>query len=387
VSVADTDIASRRLHNQQIAGTPFARPEEVVRWLGAVQAQDYGGAKWAVGLRSAGVTDAAMDRALADGVILRTHVLRPTWHFVTPADIRWMLALTAPRVNALNAYYYRTLGLDHTVFRRSNAALARALQGGRQLTRPELVAALKQAGIAAETLLGYTLLLMRAELDAVICSGALRGKQHTYALLDERASQARTLEREEALAELAGRYFASHGPATLKDFVWWSGLTAADAKSGLELVKPHLMHEVIDGQTYWFAPSSPPVQRVSPTAYFLPNFDEYTVGYSDRSAVCGALHAKGLEARANVVLGYVIVLDGQIVGTWKRTLKKGAVAIETTPFVQLDEAEMQALHVAAERYGVFSKRPVQFSRRAGNTEVREATDHAAAADDDPPRLG
>ena len=151
---SNSDLAHWRLHNQRLAGTAFDRPEEVVQWLGAVQAQDYGGAKWAVALRSAGVTNAAMDRALADGVILRTHVLRPTWHFVTPADIRWMLALTAPRVHALNAYCYRSLGLDHAVFTRSNAALARALQGGRQLTRLELVAALKHAGIASESLLG-----------------------------------------------------------------------------------------------------------------------------------------------------------------------------------------------------------------------------------------
>ena len=235
--------------------------------------------------------------------------------------------------------------------------------------------------------MGFNLLLMRAELDAVICSGALRGKQHTYALLDERAPQAKTLERDEALAELAGRYFASHGPATLKDFVWWSGLTAADAKRGLELVKPRLMHEPIDGQTYWFAPSSPPVPGVSPTAYLLPNFDEYTVGYSDRRAVCGALRANGLEARANVVLGYVIVLDGQIVGAWRRTPKKSAVAIETIPCIQLDKGEMRAIRVAAERFGVFSQRPVQFGGWADTTAAPEATDHAATADDQPPRRG
>lgn len=354
------DIARQRLHNQRIAGAPFARPEEAVQWLGAVQAQDYGGAKWAVAQRTATLTDAAMDQALADGVFLRTHVLRPTWHFVTPADIRWMLALTAPRVNALNASYYRTLGLDDAAFQRSNTALVRALQGGRQLSRPELVAALKQAGVVSENPLGFTLLLMRAELDAVICSGALRGKQHTYALLDERAPQVTTPRREEALAELALRYFTSHGPATLKDYAWWSGLTMADANRGLELVKSRLVNEIVDGQTYWLSPSMMPTQHISPAAYLLPNFDQYTVGYADRNAVYDASHTNKLDARGSILATYVIVLDGQIVGAWKRTVKRGLIVVEASPFTPLNTAEVQAVATAAQRYASFANLPLQF---------------------------
>ena len=179
------EIAQRRLLNQHIAGAPLAEPCAVVAWLGVVQSQDYPAAKWAVGQRVQDATDTAIEQAFREGAILRTHVLRPTWHFVLPADIRWMLALTAPRVHAAMAYNYRLLELDDALFAESQAVLAKALQGGRQLTRPELVSALQQAGFAADNL-RLSHLLIRAELDGLICSGARRGKQHTYALLDER---------------------------------------------------------------------------------------------------------------------------------------------------------------------------------------------------------
>jgi hypothetical protein len=355
------NIAHQRLHSQRIAGTTFEKPSDVVEWLGAVQAQDYAGAKWAVAQRTGGMTDAAMDQALAAGTILRTHVLRPTWHFVTPADIRWMLALTAPRINAALSAYYRKLELDDSLFARSNAALAKALQGGQQLTRAELGAVLQQAGIATNDLLRLGHIMGRAELDGIVCSGALRGKQHTYALLDERAPQAKLLTRDEALAELAQRYFTSHGPATLKDYSWWSGLSAADAKAGLEMSKPQLTHEVIDGQTYWLAAATPTAKAIAPVASLLPNFDEYIVGYTDRSAVYDAQHTEKLDSRGNVLFNHIIVIDGQIVGTWKRTFKKGAVVIASQPFTTLSAAEGQAFVAAAHRYGEFLGLPVVFS--------------------------
>jgi Winged helix DNA-binding domain len=351
------NIAHQRLHTQHIASATSEKPGDLVQWLGAVQAQDYAAAKWALGLRSQGVTDRDVEQAFTDGTILRTHVMRPTWHFVTPSDISWMLTLTAPRVHALNAFYYRKLELDDTLFARSNAVLEKALYGGKQLTRPELISILQRAGIATGDLLRFGYLMIRAELDGIICSGARRGKQHTYALLDERAPQARTLERDEALAELAKRYFTSHGPATLKDYIWWSGLSAADAKAGLELIKPQLFHEVVDGQIYWFAASMQAANDMGPTAYLLPNYDEYIVGYTDRSAVFEASHTKKLDSRGNVLFNHTIVIDGQIVGTWKRMLKKDAVVIEANPFVPLSEAETRAVAIAAERYGRFLGTP------------------------------
>lgn len=347
------DIAHWRLHNQGLATASFENPVEIVQWLGAVQSQDYAAAKWALGLRVRDATDEAIEQAFDAGAILRTHVMRPTWHFVAPADIRWLLALTAPRVNAANAYQYRTLELDDATFARSNDALTKALQGGKQLTRTELQSVLKQIGIAADNLLRFTCLIMRAELDGIICSGARRGKQFTYALLDERVAPARTLERDEALAELSRRYFTSHGPATLQDFVWWSGLTTTDARSGLEMVTSQLSQETIDNQTYWFAPSAPPAKDCSQKAYLLPNYDEYTVGYTDRSAAVDMERTKHLDPRGNVLFSHTVMIDGRVVGTWKRTLTKNAVTLTTNLLTPLSEAETHAFSAALDRYSAF----------------------------------
>ncbi len=352
------NIAQQRLHNQLITRQTFEKAGDVVRWLGAVQAQDYAAAKWALGLRMQNSTDEIIEQAFAVGAILRTHVMRPTWHFVSPADIRWLLALTAPRVNAGNASWYRRLELDDALFIRSNAVLAKALQGGKQLTRAELVSVLQRAGIATDELQRFSYIIMRAELDGIVCSGARRGRQFTYALLDERAPQAMTLDRHEALAEVASRYFTSRGPATLQDFVWWSGLTVADARTGLEMVTTQLMHEVVDGQKYWFSSSASPSNDLSQTVYLLPNYDEYIVGYTDRSAVFDASHAQHLDARGNVLFQHTIVLNGLVVGTWKRILKKDEVMLTPSLFTPLTKDETHALAASAERYGEFLNMPV-----------------------------
>lgn len=355
------DILRQRMRGQAISETAFVQPAEVVAWLGAVQAQDFAAAKWALALRAKGLTDAAVEQALADGTILRTHVLRPTWHFVTPADIRWLLALTAPRVHAANAYQYRKLGLDDEVFVRSNDALARALQGSRQLTRTELEAALRRVGVDTGEPLRFIYLIMRAELDGIVCSGGRRGKQFTYALLDERAPQAKRLDRDEGLAELARRYFVSRGPATVQDFAWWSGLSMADARAGLELVKPQLESMDLGGQTYWFAAPPALPASASPAAHLLPNYDEYMVGYTDRSLLVDEAQVNVLNAAAGALLQNLVVVDGKAVGAWKRTVKKAAVLVETVPFAPLAEADRQAVAAAAERYGAFLQLPVELA--------------------------
>ncbi|MDQ2888137.1 MAG: winged helix DNA-binding domain-containing protein [Chloroflexota bacterium] len=363
--MTELDIVQQRLHSQHISRQTFAKPGDVVEWLGAVQAQDYAAAKWALGLRLQGTTDDAIEQAFSSGAILRTHIMRPTWHFVAPADIRWLLALTAPRVNAAAAYWYRRLELDDSLFARSNTALTKALQGGKQLTRPELITVLQQAGIATAGEQRLTYILFHAELDGIVCSGAMRGKQFTYATLDERAPQASTFDREEALAALSSRYFTSHGPATLQDFVWWSGLTMADARAGLAMVKSHFAHEEIGGQTYWFSSSTPSAKVISQDVYLLPNFDEYIVGYTDRSAIFDTMHTKNLDARGNVLFTHTIVRDGRIVGTWKRTLKKDEVVITPDFFAPLSEAGMRAFAAAAERYGEFLRRVVNVTLGVG----------------------
>ncbi len=347
--MTNQEIAYLRLYNQYIARPDFKRPEDVVRWFGAVQAQDYPGALWAVGLRMRNAIAADIERAVANGVIVRTHLMRGTWHFVAAEDVRWLLTLMAPGRIASNALWYQRLELDETTFAKSNAIFATMLQGGKQLTRKELAAGLGQVGISTEGL-RLTFLLHRAELEGVIGSGGRRGKQFTFALLDELVPISRTLEREEALAELARRYFTSHGPATLQDFMWWSGLTAADARAGLEMVRSAFIQEVIDSRTYWLSPSTPTATVVPPTAYLLPPYDEYTVAYKDRSAILDPLYS---QQTGHGIFSPTIAIDGQIVGSWKREFKKDGVVITLNPFTSLSEAQNEAIVVAAERYGRF----------------------------------
>jgi Winged helix DNA-binding domain len=354
------DIAELRLRNQRIAGTGFARPDEVVSWMGAVQAQDYLGALWALGLRTKTATEAVVEKAIADRTIVRTWPLRSTLHFVAPADVRWMLALLAPRVIAGRRSRYRQLELDEAVFDRSRDPVTRSLEGGRQLTRDALYEVLEAAGVSTTGQRGIHI-LQRLALDGLLCFAARQGKQPTMALLEEWVPPAPILEREEALAELAGRYFKSHGPATLQDFVWWSGLTVADARAGIELAGPGLEQEVLDAQAYWLTAAEPAARPASPKVYLLPPYDEYTVAYKDRSAVLDPAH--GSLASGNGIFYPVIVLDGQVVGTWKRTFKKGSVVITLSPFAPLKKKERQAIAEEAERYGAFLGMPAVVNLR------------------------
>lgn len=351
------EIARLRLQNQYISETSLARPVDVVDWLVAVQAQDYAGAKWALGLRLQDSCDADIDKAFAEGFILRTHLMRPTWHFVTPSDIRWLLALTAPRVHAANAFMYRKLELDAATFQRSNAAIAKALEGGKQLTRDELSMILQEAGISSVSGLRLAYLMMYAELEGLICSGAQRGKQFTYALLDERTTDAKMLEREEALGEFARRYFISRGPATIQDFAKWSGLTVAEAGRGLEAIKGQLQHERVGDQSYWFLTLVLSAKDDFPVAHLLSIYDEYISSYKDRSAIGSSEVGAKLSALGNA-LSYIVVVDGQIVGTWKRMIRKDAVTVELNIFNVLTQAEIHAVTLAAQRYGDFLKLPV-----------------------------
>lgn len=356
------DIVRQRLRNQRLVSPECqtaADPGEVIAWLGAMQAQDFAGAKWAVGMRAPRITDADVDRAFDAGRILRTHLLRPTWHFVAPADIRWMLALTAPRVHAMNAPYYRKCGLDAPLFARSAAVIERALQGGKQLTRSELASALRRAGIHADGMrLAY--LMMRAELDGIMCSGARRAKQFTYAVVAERAPRARLLERDEALAELTRRYFSSHGPATLRDYSWWSGLTMREARTGVEMLRKTLVEETIDGRRYWFVPSHAGARRRMLAAYLLPNYDEYVIAYKDRGCV---LDSPPVIRRGAVEHPHHLVIDGKLRGSWKRMPGTTATTIEVRPFRPLQKNDASALAAAAARYGRFLGVPVTLASR------------------------
>ncbi|MFN8454889.1 MAG: winged helix DNA-binding domain-containing protein [Anaerolineae bacterium] len=346
------DIARYRLYNQQIAAPPFNAPGQVVRWLGAMQAQDYPGAKWSIGLRLPNATEADIEQALAAKTIVRTWPMRGTLHFVAAEDARWMLQLLTPRVIAQTAGRSRQLELDEATFARSKELFAQALQGGKQLTRDEMLQVLERGGVSPAGQRGYHILARSAQ-DGLICFGVPQGKQQTFTLLDEWLPPAKALAREEALAELTRRYFTGHGPATIQDLAWWSGLTLTDARAGLEQVKGQLVSEIIEGQSYWLSPDRPVTQDDSPTTYLLPGFDEYLLGYTDRSAVVDAEQAAKIVPGNNGMFMPTIVIDGKVAGLWKRVLKKDMVTISLSPFASFSQAHHQAIGTAAERYRTF----------------------------------
>ncbi len=350
-------LPHERLLRQRIAGEALKHPADVVRWMGAVQAQDYAAGKWAVGLRTASCSDAAMEAAFSAGEIVRTHVMRPTWHFIAPEDIRWMQALTSSRVNALSAYQYRRLELDTGVFKRANAIFEKALQDGKALTRPDLGLALAKRGIHASGL-RLTYLVMRAELDAVICSGGRRGKQFTYARVDERAPHQRQLDREASLALLTERYFTGHGPGTLQDYAWWSGLASADVKRGLEMVKNKLVHAELGGRTYWMTAEAPAARFPPGAIYLLPNFDEYIVGYTERSAIFDDEHLRYLDVRQSPLSQNIVVGNGRIMGTWKRVIGKDSFGLQAKLFAVPKKAQVRALGLAVKRFSEYLGLPV-----------------------------
>jgi hypothetical protein len=281
--------------------------------------------------------------------------MRPTWHFVAPADLRWLLALTAPRVHAANAYYYRKLEVDDATCVRAVAAIARALDGGNHLTRDELAASLRAAGVsAAGPRLAYV--MMRAELDAVICSGPRRGKQHTYALVDERVPPAPARTRDEGLAELARRYVTGHGPAQVGDLAWWSGLTVADARRGLELAG--LPSRDVDGKTYWTGPRT---RRKAPTGamvHLLPNYDECLIAFQDRG---DALDPRVEDPDVEVLSHHFVLSNGRLVGGWRRAQSKGTVLVDCRLLADLDRDEHEALEAAVAGYGRFLGCPTELS--------------------------
>jgi hypothetical protein len=344
--VTRLDLLRRRLRGQRLVGPAPTSPADVVRWLGAVQAQDYRAALWGVGLRTRRATEADVERAIAERAIVRTWPMRGTLHFVAPDDVRWMLRHLAPRVVQRSAGRWRQLGLDAATFARSRRVVERALAGG-PLTRPELYQRLAGAGVSPEGQRGIHI-LGRHALEGLVCVGPHRGRQSTFVLLDDWLPPGPALERDEALAELARRYFTGHGPATVDDFAWWSGLPLGQARAAAELARHHLTELTMSGASHLAAATR--ASTTIATALLLPAFDEYAVAYRDRSAIVDGAHASVVRGG---MFPPVVVLGGRIAGTWRRRVSGSSVGLTAELFASPSASARRALHAAAGRYGRF----------------------------------
>lgn len=361
------DVRRLRLASLGISAGLGESPEDVVRHLGAVQAQDYGQSLWALGLRmgAAGVGASAriddVEQAIADRRILRTWPMRGTIHFVPSEDAQWMLDLFAMRRPGWSVY--RKAGLDEEIFTRASEVVVDALQGGGRLTRKELYDRLEHADIDISGtphggrglhILGYL------SLQGLICFGPRHGKQPTFVLLKEWVPDQRQLSRDVAFAELTKRYFTSHGPATVKDFAWWSGMNLTEAKATVEAVGSQLVSEVVDGETYWRAPGESAHSDVFGT-HLLPAFDEYVVGYKDRRAIL-AKHHRTVTIIRDIVPSPTIVMNGLIVGTWKRTVAKNEIVVSFQEFEAFTSRQLKEFKNTVQRYGQFVNMPVSIQR-------------------------
>ena len=342
------EISNRRLHNQLLVEPKFDTAKEVVAWMGAMQAQNYQMAKWAIGARLARATDTIVESAINRGEIIRTHVLRPTWHVVSADDMSWMLDLTASHIKSSLQARHRKLEITEDVVKDSITIIENALGNSNHLTREELLTELQNAHIATEQNRGYHLLL-RAEVDGIICSGKTTDRTPTYALLAERVPRKHVYSQDDALGRLAQKYFSSHAPATLQDFTWWSGLPARLAKRALEMVQSNFISETVDAKTYWF-----PDSRFSSTTavYLLPAYDEFLIGYKDKT-VSLPFEDQRNNVHTNGVFRPIIVINGNISGIWKLTTRRNKVMVETNLFQPVEENTRKAIEKRAEMLGQF----------------------------------
>jgi hypothetical protein len=341
-----TPVARLRLANQRISQDPFASPEEVVSWMGAMQAQDYLMSLWAIGLRTTGCTETAVEAAINDGKIVRTWTMRRTIHFAAAEDVHWMMRLTSERIIRSYGRNLTRLGLDEDLLAKARRVVVEALERDRCLTREALYERLSAAKIPTDKGRGIHL-LWRIGQEAIICFGPRDGKQYTFVLVDEWVPRRRDPSREEAIVEAACRYFASHGPATAQDFAWWSGLTMKDVRAGI--ASADLVEETIDGATYYMGTARQPVAKDG--LYLLPAFDEYVISYKDRSAIIDSGNMGHVNRGQNGMFSPIVVIDGRIEGTWKRDLKKGTVTIR--PFDDFNPTDRTRIAEEAGRYGTF----------------------------------
>lgn len=353
-----SDIATLRLAAQHITTPDMTSAQAVASHMVAMQAQDYAGAIWAIGLRTPSLTFSDIEQAIADHMIVRTWPMRGTLHFLAADDARWVTQLLAPRKIQAGLARERTLLIDENILQQSRKIISSALQGGKSIARTAFLELLEQNNIATANQRGYHILWRLAQ-EGLICFGPHQGKQPTFVLMNEWLPNARQLgDRTDALGELAGRYFISHGPASLKDFAGWAGITMTDAKIGIQQAGSSIAQTQVNGIDYWHSPDVA-VDNNTRSAFLLPGFDEFMLGYKDRTPALATEHASKIVPGNNGVFLPTIVVDGQVVGTWKKTVRKNDITITLDPFRQLDDTSLELLHVAASRYSQFARLPAQ----------------------------
>jgi hypothetical protein len=352
-------IAAMRLVSQQIIGTTDASAPALVKSFAAIQGQEYAQTKWSTGLRLKHLDDKQVEKDLTEGRILRTHLLRPTWHFVAAQDLRWIVKLTAPRTRQASAYMYRQLELDKKIFSKANKVIEKVLIGNKHLTRDEINNEFIKNKIIAE---GHRLsyIMFDAEQECLICSGARRGNQFTYALVDERVASAPGITGDEALAELARRYFNSRGPATIKDFATWSGLTIGTSKRALQIVRQEFLQKEVEAQEYIYIERNLPDRKLLDRVDLLPVYDEMIMGYKDRSAYMG-IRSK-LKPVPSFSFDSAIMHAGQIIGTWRRTIQPKSVDVVYKPFLSFTSKQQKLFDATLKRLGQFVGLPVNCTK-------------------------
>lgn len=352
-----SDTPATRLNNQHISGNKLNSPKELVSRMGAIQAQDYAMSKWAIGLRIINATEQQLNQAIDVGEILRTHLLRPTWHFVTAEDLNWIRELTAPAIKASMKTRNRELELSNEVFKKSHKVINGALKGDNSMTREELTSLLNKANIRTDNNRASHL-LMEAELEGIICSGRTKGNKLTYALIEDRVRKSFSINNDEAIEKLAQIYFSSRGPATLDDFAWWSGLAKSKIKNALGLSNTDSSQQKLE--SLWSKKSQSEANTPKNSVYLLPAFDEYMISYKDRSAIILFIdHRKTISS--NGMFHPLIVENGIVIGVWKRTIKKDKILVEAESFKPLNKKIKDSIEIEAIRYGNFLGKDVEIN--------------------------
>jgi hypothetical protein len=355
------EILQLRMQNQQLLTKNHDRPDEVVGALAAVQAQDFLSAKYAIGVRLENQTDADIETAIRERTIVRTWLMRGTLQLVAAEDIRWLLSVFGPRVLQMCASRYKRLELNEQVLAKCHAIFREVLHGGVQLTREALAEALAKEGIdtsGADHRLAH--IFQHASYHQLICAGSRQGNQYTFTLLDDHVPASRIMDPDEALGELAKRYFTTRGPATLKDFMWWTGLSATTLKKGIERAGKALDPVEIAGETHWLASGGAQMLKSVDQTLLLPAFDEYVLAYRNRSAVLDPEYNARVITK-NGLFNPVVVQHGKVTATWKRTIKKSHVELEFFPFRKFTSKNIESLEPTVEAYGKFLEKPVKIS--------------------------